>query len=167
MNEIWKQVKGFNNYEVSNLGRVRNKISNKLLMPYKNKKRQYKYMSLQQDGKRKNFSLHRLIASTFIENPLNKAQVNHKSGDKMDNSVDNLEWMTPKENVQHAIQHGWKAPPLYGSLQPKAKVNESQVMEIRRLEKEGMYHKDIAKKYGLGVSTVTHIVNRTRWGFLK
>lgn len=167
MNEIWKQVKGFSNYEVSTLGRVRSKVSNKFLTPYKNKKRHYKYMSLQQNGKRKNFSLHRLIASTFIENPLNKAQVNHKSGDKMDNSVNNLEWVTPKENVHHAIKNGWFAPPLYGSLQPMAKVNEKQVIEIRRLEKEGMYHKDIAKIYGLGVSTVTHIVNRTRWGFLK
>lgn len=168
MNEIWKQVKGFSNYEVSNFGNVRSVISKKLLHPYSSKLREgYCYISLQQNGKRKNYLLSQLIARHFIDNPLNKPQVNHKSGNKLDNSVSNLEWVTAKENIQHAIRNGWMAEPLYGSKSPAHKVDEKQVMEIRKLEKEGMRHKDIAKIYGLGVSTVTHIVNGTRWAWFN
>lgn len=167
MNETWKTVIDFSNYQISNKGRVINRKKGWYLHPAPNKKRRnYYYISLQQNGKRKNLLLSRLVAIHFIANPLNKTQVNHKNGDKSNNNVNNLEWVTPKENVAHAILNGFIAEPLRGSKQPRAIINEGNVINIRKLAKNGMYHRIIAKKYNIGVSTVTHIVNKTRWSWL-
>lgn len=166
MCETWKIINGFENYSVSDLGNVRSNVSGKNLTPALNRNRDYYYISIQQNGKRKNFILHRLVAYHFVENKFNKPQVNHINGIKSDNSAKNLEWVTPIENIHHAISHGLVPRPTRGSLQPRAKVNEKQVAEIRMLEKNGEKHRNIAKKYNIGVSTVTHIVNKTRWGWM-
>lgn len=66
----------------------------------------YEFVGLSVDGKTKNFMRHRLVALAFIPNPQNLPYVNHIDGDKKNNHVNNLEWCTPKENVQHAIRTG-------------------------------------------------------------
>ena len=67
----------------------------------------YYVVSLKQNGKKaKNFFIHRLMAETFIPNPENKPQINHIDGNKLNNSIDNLEWVTCAENAQHAIRTG-------------------------------------------------------------
>jgi hypothetical protein len=62
------------------------------------------YMQVQAGGKKN--TVHRLVACAFIENPLNKSSVNHKNGDKLDNSINNLEWVTVRENNDHAMASG-------------------------------------------------------------
>ena len=97
MKEVWKDIQGYGIYEVSNLGNVRNKITNKQLY-YSNSNSGYLRVGLFKEHKRTMYSIHRLVAEAFIDNPNNLPCVNHKDCDKKNNKVDNLEWCTYKEN---------------------------------------------------------------------
>jgi hypothetical protein len=111
MKEIFKDVKGFEGlYQVSNLGRLRSlgnsqKRKCKIRKPF-NTIRGYPYIRLHKKNKRTGSTIHRLVANAFIPNPENKATVNHINGIKTDNRVENLEWNTYKENVQHSLRTG-------------------------------------------------------------
>lgn len=96
----WIDVKGFPNYEVCAEGIVRHKISKKV----KTKRviRGYYSCDLVHKNKRKNWSLHRLLAIHFLPNPENKPEVNHIDGNKFNNDLSNLEWCTRAENLKHA-----------------------------------------------------------------
>ena len=98
-NEIWKTIEEFPIYEVSNLGRIKNTKSQKILRPII--KSGYHHVSLTNSNCRKNCKVHRLVAMAFIPNPENKSDVNHKDKDKLNNQLSNLEWMTRKENCIH------------------------------------------------------------------
>lgn len=102
--EKWKVVADFPNYKVSTMGRVG--IIDKGQIRYRDHGDSYVRMTLHNNGISKEFSVHRLVALTFIPNPQNKKFVNHKNGIKHDNRLVNLEWSTPKENSQHAVETG-------------------------------------------------------------
>lgn len=117
--EIWKSIKDYPDYEVSSYGRVRSidrYITNslnrtifyksKILKFSHNNKTGYNQVALYKNKKIKTFSIHRLVAETFIPNPNNYLEVNHIDGDKTNNHVENLEWVTRKENITHAITTG-------------------------------------------------------------
>jgi len=102
--EIFKYVKGFaNKYEISNFGKL---ISYKYNTPFSMtlsvcKKKGYLYARLTKDGKCKRVSVHRLVALHFIPNPKNKEQVNHIDGNRKNNKVENLEWVSNRANCSH------------------------------------------------------------------
>lgn len=100
--EEWKKIKGYDNYLVSNEGRVKSLQNNKekILKPVSYKDG-YLHVILCKNGKVKNFLIHRLVAQAFIPNPDNLPQVNHKDEDKTNNSVSNLEWCTAKYNLNY------------------------------------------------------------------
>jgi hypothetical protein len=98
--EIWKEINGFLNYEISSNGNVRNKITNKILKP--SIKSGYLALSLSDgNGSRKPFKVHRLVGLHFIQNSENKETINHKNHNKLDNNVDNLGWATTTEQNRH------------------------------------------------------------------
>ena len=107
-NEIWKSVLGYEGlYVVSNLGRIcslwdgRHQIHRtKVLKPGKNNGG-YLFVNLWKNGEKKMFLVHRLVAIAFIPNPEGKPEVNHLTEDKTKNSVDSIEWVTHKENINY------------------------------------------------------------------
>ena len=127
MNEIWKPIKGYEGlYEVSNFGNVRslkrNTTEGKVLKQGWHT-RGYSNVSLSKGNNHKTRSIHRLVAETFIPNPNNLPEVNHKDGNKKNNCVENLEWVTRIENVLHSMETGLKKPIFNNPLRSKA-VNQ-------------------------------------------
>ena len=104
--KLWLPIKGWEKYEVSNQGEVRNRETGKILKQSLDRKNGYLYVRLQIGNRKKNFKIHRLVAEYFIPNPDGKPCVNHIDGNKLNNSVTNLEWVTHQENNVHALEEG-------------------------------------------------------------
>lgn len=163
MKEIWRIVKEFPRYEVSNKGELRNRET---LHVHKGSidKGGYRQMCLKDtSGRSRSVLLHRLVAKAFIPNPENKPQVNHKDFNGANNSIENLEWVTGQENHDHKMEHRRNVSPE-GESHGMAKLKESDVIDICLLIKEGrLTQRDIARKYGVSNSTVNHIKKGRLW----
>lgn len=142
MTEVWKDVKGYEGqYQVSSYGRVKSvprviirsngnpqTISEKILAPIVDKRSGYLKVSLMK-GKLRTCRIHRLVAESFIPNPEGKPEVNHKDGNKQNNTVDNLEWVTESENISHAFANNLMT--TKGESNPHSVVMETDVRSIR------------------------------------
>lgn len=101
MNELWIKIKNYENYEISTYGNIRH-IKTKTNYGYYDKNIKYMRCKLTKNNITKCFLIHRLVAETFIDNSENKQEVNHINGNKTDNKVNNLEWVTRIENMKHS-----------------------------------------------------------------
>ena len=101
--ETFVKVEGFENYEVSSLGKVRNMKTGKILKPHLNHKGYLKH-HLSKNNKLKELFLHRIVATAFIDNPEGKPCVNHIDENKLNNDLSNLEWCTVRENIIHGTR---------------------------------------------------------------
>lgn len=170
MEEIWKKVIGYEeSYEVSNLGNVRSfdrfikckkKVEYFLFFkgyPIKQKISFFKYLcvSLKKNQKHSMKAVHRLVAEAFIPNPENKPFVNHIDGNKQNNSIDNLEWVTHRENCIHATRIIGKANLI---------LTVEQVRDIKfNPIYDTMMNKDIAFRFGVHPNTICGIRNGRKW----
>lgn len=159
MTEIWKAVAGYEEfYQVSNLGNVRSldrKVWNghafynkpgRVLKPISVGK--YQGVQIAVNGKSKKFYIHRLVAKAFIENPLKKETVNHIDGNKLNNNVKNLEWVTQGENLLHAINNGLRK--TIGEEHYMCKYSNKTIIKMRADYETGNYTQaDISRKYGV------------------
>ena len=105
---IMKQIKKYPNYYATKEGLIFSSKSNKFLKPSFDQQGYARVGIYIGNYKTKTIKIHRLIAETFIENPLNKKDVNHKDGIKSNNDLSNLEWATRSENIKHAFKNGLK-----------------------------------------------------------
>lgn len=154
-----KPAKGFKKlFWITKDGNVISRRTKKELVKVKNKKG---YLTIPsriggKDGKDICPRVHRLVAKTFIINPLNKPEVNHKNGIKEDNAVENLEWVTPRENMLHAINTRLIIPRC-GCNASGSKFTKEQIKSIR--VNNSMSMRDIAKEYNVSHSTISDIRN--------
>lgn len=140
-------------YIITKEGQIINSRTNKTLKPQPNSKG---YLRVTLCGKK--YFVHRLVAEKYIPNPKNKEQVNHKDGDKNNNSVENLEWVTNQENRNHAVENDLH---LQGDECPWAKLTSEQVKEIRRNTQYS--NKELAEIYNVSISTINDILNFRTW----
>lgn len=162
MQELWKDIDGFEGlYQISSLGNVKS-------LNYRNEKKEqnlalkhhwtgYSMVSLRNNGKLKYLNVHRLVALAFVENPFRKPCVNHIDGNKQNNCSANLEWVTHKENTQHAIKNGLRKDTnmrgRIGILNPLSK-------KVNQYKKDGSFVKtwdcisDVARFYNCLPSSV-------------
>lgn len=157
MEEKWKKVEGYNKYYISNLGRCKNGKTDRILKPSLSRKG-YKQIVLSKNSICKSFHIHRLVAIHFINNPENKPQVNHKDGNKQNNKVENLEWCTGRENIDHYVGRETDTKKV------SSKYNYFSDEEIRKIRKRYRDTKDscriIAEDYGVYLKTIYNIVKR-------
>lgn len=176
--EIWKPIQKWEgNYEISNFGRIRSttkviKKSNGVTYTRVGKVLKPDYSEGYGKGavcfnkKIVSYKTHRLVAEAFIPNPLNKPQVNHKSGVKEDNRVVNLEWMTGAENIQHCVDNNLQTP-FKGEEVGGSKLKEFQVLEIRSKFKPRVYtRKMLAIDYNITEATIKDILQKRTWKHL-
>lgn len=180
MEEIWKDVVGFeDDFIVSNTGKVRTK-KEFLVRPIGKITRVQKNGHFGKDLVGKSLSskgyprvnlngtvymVHRLVAKAFIPNPDNKPQVNHINGVKIDNRVENLEWVTNQENRDHAVKNNLQ---VCGEATCNARWTESDIREMRRMWKSGLYKQDeIADLFKTKQNAICGILNYKTWKHVK
>ena len=113
--ESWKSINGYNDYYISDCGRIKSEKNGKtkILKQSKDSKGQYMLVCLCKEGEPKHFLVHRLVASAFLKNEKNYEQVNHKNCNKKDNRLENLEWCSRSQNQKHAYKNGLIRIPTY------------------------------------------------------
>lgn len=117
--EEWRKIKDFENYQVSNLGRVKNKRGT-IIKSFDNG-HGYLRISLCKDGKHYNRYVHRLVAEAFIDNPHCLSDVNHINQQKDDNCVENLEWVSHKDNCNYGTRNERQSQKISGANNVGAK----------------------------------------------
>lgn len=173
--EIWKDIKGYEGlYQVSNLGNIkslkRNTTHERILVPRVGRDG-YKYVGLCKDGIIKTKKIHRLVAETFIPNPTNLSQINHKDGNKINNLLENLEWCNASYNQKHAIKLGlvshWMKGKTGKDCPFSKKVDQYTLNNIFIKTWDSM--SDVKRELGLPVSNISLVCQgkkKTYGGFI-
>ena len=170
MREEWRPVVGYKGwYDVSNLGRVRRikqvvgTFSGRII---KGSVSSFGYVKvrLSNDVKFHDYCMHRIVSEAFIGKCSDGKQVNHIDGNKANNLADNLEYVTPSENLIHSYRIGSHVP-LRGETHGRSKLTEENVREIRRLLVKESQHV-IARLFNVSQSTISDISTGNNWGWL-
>lgn len=144
---------GKDKYAVTLCGKVYSIRAKRFLSAGKGK-RGYLTVVLSQDGDKKTYPVHRLVAMAYLDNPEGLPAVNHKNGDKTDNHVNNLEWCTQKDNIQHAIETGLQKPIPYDEMRS---LSDEEAHEVCSLLDSGFRVKDISSILGYNQNTISRI----------
>lgn len=164
-NEQWRRIDGFEDYEISDHGRVKSYKRSKpfILRPQKAGRNGSKYhtVTLYKDGKPHVEYVHRLVLKTFVgEPPKDKPQTNHIDGDRLNNHLSNLEWVSCKENMEHAWRIGLitieDILKREGAGRQKM-FTDDEAREIYQRAVFGELSKDLAEEFGCHVATIQSI----------
>ena len=177
--EIWKDMPEYEgSYQVSNMGRVRSldrvvtykdgrvgKYKGKVLKPPINSGG-YEIIKLSNDNRVTNKRVHRLVLETFKPHVnMGDLQVNHIDGNKLNNHLTNLEWVTGRDNILHAYDTGLITNIGEGS--PNAKLSNANVLEILQRLDMGESQRNIALDYGVGQSCISQINRGVKWKLVR
>jgi hypothetical protein len=155
----WALVEESPRYWVSEYGDVISTIRAGRVMSQTIGHHGYAYVSLMIDNKPVKKTVHRLVASCFVDG--DGETVNHIDGDKLNNKFSNLEWCTYSENNNHARDLGLAKS--FGESHYASKLKNSDVLEIREMLKRGFLHKDVAAQFGVVRQQITKIANNAAW----
>lgn len=161
--EIWKDIKDYEGlYQISSLGRVRH-VPKNFYLKSNYTPNGYEKVTLTKNKNKKYPNVHRLLAMHFLENVRAFPCVNHKNGNKQDNSLGNLEWCSYSMNNKHAFKMGLNRP-VKGEDKWNAKLKTYQVVEIREKYGTGLFYlKTLARDYNVNISIISRIVNYKIW----
>lgn len=166
--EIWKPVPDYPGYEVSNLGRVRSWRSNNPRARRETPRnlrqhalnRQYKGIQVIRDRKAHQTGIHRLVLAAFVGPCPPEMEACHNDGNPSNNRLSNLRWGSRESNWEDRRKHGRARG---GELHGRARLTETQVKELRELFAMGLTYPELSDKFGIGKTTVGHIVNGRTW----
>lgn len=161
--EEWRDVDGFDGYEVSDHGRVRsNRGEEPVILACGEHTKGYRTvrLSLGGRGNAKNFLIHRLVLEAFVGPKPEKAQAGHKDGNKGNNKLSNLEWRTTRAAHENQKERGTL---LDGVKNHNTKLTEKQVKAIRKKLKNGATTVALAKEYDVSTPTISDIKNGVTW----
>ena len=164
--EQWKMLNEFPSYEISNKGRLRRKLTveYRILNPY-SAGWGYREFSFVKKGKKVCRKIHRLVLENFIGACPLGYQTNHKDGNRDNNEVENLEWVTPEYNIKHAYKKGLKTN--VGIMNPRAKLKEGEVWLIKKLLHEGVKRKTICSMFKIGHDHLYNISSGKIWNYIE
>ena len=151
-------------YSISNTGEVRNNENGLILAKKIQKGYYFINLTIETNSglhKRMTFSIHRLVANAFIPNPDNKPEVNHMNGNKKCNWVGNLEWVTNKENVDHAIRTGLSK--VSGIHNARNKFPEETIHRVCQLLEQGKSPIEISKIVDITINVIYSIKRGITW----
>lgn len=178
MSEVWKDIPDFEgSYQVSNIGRVRSvdrvvickdgrvrKYKGKVLKPSIGNSGYEQVMLYDDNGYNK--SVHRLVLETFKPHVnMSSLEVNHMDGDKLNNHLTNLEWVTGRDNILHA--HDTGLINIRGEGNPNTTLSNADVLEILQRLDTGELQRDIGLDYGVSKSCISMINTGQRWRSVK
>ena len=167
MKEIWKSIKQYPNYEVSNLGRVK-RIPHKyrkteLILKPQETKNGYLRVNLYKNNRMFHVFIHRLVLGAFQGYNKTKVIVNHRDSNPKNNILTNLEWCTTQENVKYSFEHGNKFM-TKGEQCSWHKLTEEQVIDIRNRFKIGAHNmRELADYFNVNKTTIWEIIHRKIW----
>lgn len=156
----YKTIPNHPRYEISKEGTIRTKVSLKIKSQYVGSTGYY-MVSFSYSNKSKPLRVHRLIAETYIPNPESQPEINHKDGNKLNNDIANLEWVTHLENMQHANKTGLMNN--RGSNNGTSKLKEADIPKIRELLKTKLSQQKIANMFNVSRSAILMIHLNKRW----
>lgn len=165
----YRAINGFPKYRVGSDGTVWSEktLSREWkLLGQKVTERGYHNVTLSHLGRAKCFRVNRVVALAFIDNPSNKPEVNHKDGNKSNNSVNNLEWATRSENELHAFRIKIKVP-VRGEQRHTARLSNVQAMDIARRLASGERVGLLASEFGVHQTTISDIKLGRSWTHLR
>lgn len=172
----WRPIPDYEDtYEISDYGLIRrirdgkNTKAGKILA-LNNDRLGYKRIQLWHDKKRirQSFAVHRLVMLVFIGEPPEGREVNHKDGDKANNQLGNLEYITHQENIIHSFRELNRTVTVpRGEKSGNAKLTDEKIVEIRKRAAAGETRRAIAEDYGVSHVNITHIVNRKTWTHIE
>ena len=169
--EIWKSIYG-GIYAVSSLGRIKRLLRSRTSLPGKifpgtANLDGYLVVTLRKNNKKRIELIHRLVAGAFLGTCPSNKEVNHKDGNKKNNCIDNLEYITQLENITHAIKLGLVVK-ARGESQGTSKLTERQALQIKKLCQEKKFsQKKIAEMFNISKGAVEEIAQERNWAWLR
>ena len=155
-----KKIVGYENYEIDECGNIFNSKGMKM-RDFKSQKG-YRIVQLRSNGKSRTQFVHRLLGCAYIDNPDNKPELNHIDGDRTNNVVENLEWVTHQENMQHSYRSNGRTN--LGEKNPNVKLTKEKVTTIRLLlDTENISRKELAEMYEVNYQTICRIARNELW----